>query len=57
MIKSYLVNLLGGGRPILPPATDSPSSQELAALTELGGAFAWLADEPDLYSLDDGEPA
>ena len=56
MIKSYLVNLLGGGRPILPPATDSPSSQELAALTELGGAFAWLADEPDLYSLDDGEP-
>ncbi len=25
----------------------------LRQLAELGGAFDWLADEPDLYSVDD----
>lgn len=35
---------------------DLPSSDELALLIERGGAFDWLLDEPDLYTLDDGEP-
>jgi len=30
-----------------------PSADELAYLAMEGGAFDWLADEPDLYSDDD----
>ena len=30
-----------------------PSGNELAYLAMQGGAFDWLADEPDLYSDDD----
>jgi hypothetical protein len=30
--------------------TDEPS---LTAMNAMGGAFDWLADEPDLYSDDD----
>lgn len=56
LIKDYVAYLLAGGSPVLPPATDAPSSLELAVLAERGGAFDWLADEPDLYSLTDGEP-
>jgi hypothetical protein len=33
-----------------------PSAQELMQLTEHGNAFDFLHDEPDLYSLEDGEP-
>lgn len=33
-----------------------PSTQELAHLTEQGQVFEFLKDEPDLYTLDDGEP-
>lgn len=33
-----------------------PSSSELMNLALQGGAFDFLYDEPDLYSLDDGEP-
>jgi hypothetical protein len=29
---------------------------ELAAIAQHGGVFDWLADEPDRYSLEDGEP-
>ena len=32
---------------------DEPSADELAYLAMQGGAFDWLADEPDLYSDDD----
>ena len=32
------------------------SAADLAQLATDGGAFADLADEPDLYSLSDGEP-
>jgi ubiquinone/menaquinone biosynthesis C-methylase UbiE len=35
---------------------DHPTFHELADLAMRGGASSWLADEPDLYSLDDGEP-
>ena len=33
-----------------------PSPQELVHLTEQGHVFEFLKDEPDLYTLDDGEP-
>jgi hypothetical protein len=33
-----------------------PSTQELMQLAQRGGAFEFLHDEPDLYSLTDGEP-
>jgi hypothetical protein len=32
---------------------DDISVQELMLLAERGGAFDWLAGEPDLYSVDD----
>ena len=35
---------------------DEMPSQELAAVAQHGGSFDWLADEPDLYSDQDGEP-
>jgi hypothetical protein len=37
------------------PETDlgEPSEQELAYLAMRGGAFDWLAEEPELYSDDD----
>lgn len=39
------------GRPELD--LDAPNADELAYLAMQGGAFDWLADEPDLYSDDD----
>lgn len=33
-----------------------PSSFELSKLAESGGAFDFLHDEPDIYTLEDGEP-
>ena len=33
-----------------------PSIQELMHLADRGGAFDFLHDEPDLYTLEDGEP-
>ena len=36
--------------------TPYPSSLELAHLSERGKAFDFLHDEPDLYTLADGEP-
>ncbi len=35
---------------------DEPTTADLAALAMRGGSFDFLADEPDLYSLEDGEP-
>jgi len=32
------------------------SAAEMARIAEHGGAFEWLADEPDIYSDEDGEP-
>ncbi len=40
--------------PILSEDTEI-SSSELAALAMAGGAFDWLADEPDLYDDTCGE--
>ena len=36
--------------------SDDPATDELATLALRGGSFDFLADEPDLYSLEDGEP-
>ena len=36
--------------------TDAPTASELVTLALRGGSFDFLADEPDLYSLADGEP-
>ncbi len=38
-------------------ASDDPMAEEVARLAEVGGAFDWLADEPDLYDDTCGEPA
>ena len=35
---------------------DEMPTQELAVIAQHGGSFDWLADEPDLYSDEDGEP-
>lgn len=35
---------------------DDTSSRAIAALAAAGGAFDWLADEPDLYDDTSGEP-
>ncbi|MEA5471261.1 hypothetical protein [Spirulina sp. 06S082] len=32
-----------------------PSSRELSHLAQSGGAFDFLYEEPDLYTLEDGE--
>jgi hypothetical protein len=41
-----------GGRAIV----DDTPGQEIAALVAAGGAFDWLAEEPDLYNDTCGEP-
>ena len=33
-----------------------PSAKELENLAQTGGAFDFLHDEPDIYTLEDGEP-
>ncbi|WP_071187819.1 hypothetical protein [Trichormus sp. NMC-1] len=33
-----------------------PSTQELIQLAERGSAFDFLHDEPNIYTLEDGEP-
>lgn len=33
-----------------------PSTLEIAQLAQSGGAFQFLHDEPDIYTLADGEP-
>lgn len=54
LIKDYIDYLLKGGKPVTPSADDLPSPQ-LVELAEHGGAFDWLADEPEVYSDADGE--
>lgn len=55
IVKDYIAYLLAGGQPVLPPDPDTFSPGELAAIAQSGGAFGWLAEEPELYSVDDGE--
>jgi hypothetical protein len=37
-------------------AADDTTGQDIAALAQAGGAFDWLAHEPDLYDETSGEP-
>lgn len=53
LIAEYVAYLIAGGESVHDLA---PTSEELACLAEQGGAFDWLSDEPELYSLADGEP-
>lgn len=41
--------------PTLQILEDDISSWELTRLAMEGGAFDWLADEPDIYSIEDGD--
>lgn len=54
LIRDYVDHLLTGGEPVA--TSEVPSSAELARIAHEGRAFDWLAGEPDVYSLDDGEP-
>jgi hypothetical protein len=36
--------------------SSEPSNQELIKLAESGGCFDFLANEPDIYTCEDGEP-
>ncbi len=47
-----------GRHPDLAPAgiVDDSRREMLDALSVFGGTFDWLADEPDIYSAEDGEP-
>lgn len=36
--------------------SSSPSTHDLMQLAQIGATFNFLLDEPDLYSLEDGEP-
>jgi len=56
LIKEYIDYLLAGGRPVVAPANEEPTLAELAELAQRGGSFDWLYDEPDIYSMEDGEP-
>jgi len=56
LIRDYVDHLLAGGEPVKPSIDQEPTSAELMALVQHGGAFDWLAEEPDLYSVQDGEP-
>lgn len=33
-----------------------PSTQELMQLSQSGGCFDFLYDEPDIYTIEDGKP-
>jgi hypothetical protein len=35
---------------------DYPCLQEVVNLAQMGGSFDFLEYEPDLYTIDDGEP-
>jgi prevent-host-death family protein len=37
------------------PKNLKSDTEEITLLSEYGGAFDWLEDEPDLYSVDDLE--
>ncbi|QKQ76867.1 hypothetical protein [Nostoc sp. TCL240-02] len=36
--------------------SSEPSTCDLMLLAQTGGVFNFLENEPDIYSLDDGEP-
>jgi hypothetical protein len=55
LVGAYLDYLVAGGTP-LETADDVPSGVEIGRLVQGDKAWKWLEDEPDLYTLEDGEP-
>ena len=55
LLSDYIDYLPDGGRPVVS-LLGTITVSELAEMAERGGAFDWLTSEPDLYSLEDGEP-
>lgn len=55
LVRAYLDYLAAGGRPI-PATDDDVTAAELAELMSKDPAWDWLKDEPDIYTLEDGEP-
>lgn len=55
LIRDYVGHLIAGGAPV-GPVNDEPTNEDIARLAEHGGSFDWLAEEPDVYTLEDGEP-
>ncbi len=51
LLEAGLRQRIGG-----PVNGDDTPSREIAALAAAGGAFDWLADEPDVYDDTCGEP-
>ncbi len=56
LIKDYVEYLLAGGTPVNPYEDTLPTTDEVVERAQRRGSFDWLADEPDLYSLEVGEP-
>jgi hypothetical protein len=44
------------GDPDLSTNSEDVISKEIAKIAMLGGAFKFLETEPDIYTLDDGQP-
>ncbi len=53
LLKAYTCYVGAGGPPVVIDHS-TPTSQDLASAL-FGRSFQWLRDEPDVYSLDDGE--
>jgi hypothetical protein len=56
LIIQYVEFLEHGGQPVGDADDDVLDAYALSRINMLGGAFDWLKDEPDLYTLEDGEP-
>lgn len=54
LVRRYVDFLAAGGDPL--PFEDDPSAADIAALLSRSSAWSWLDDEPELYTLQDGEP-
>lgn len=54
LVEQYLEYLVAGGAPL--PVEDDVPIAGIMRLAEKSSSFAWLKDEPDLYTFEDGEP-
>lgn len=55
LVRNYVDYLIAGGEPIGATSRDYGLNLELAEAAQAGGSFDWLVDEPDLYSMEDGD--
>ena len=54
LLEEYVSYLFAGGEPV-DRSFIEPSAEALARLAEQGGSFDWLTEEPELYTVSDGE--